>query len=321
MIKRTLYFGNPVEIHLQQQQLLLQFRENPENNRTIPIEDIGLVIIDHQRIQVSHGVINALISNNAAILWCDAQHLPNGLIMPYTTNHIFQEKIRSQLEASEPLKKQLWKQTVQAKINNQAALLKSEGMNIDNMRYWSSQVGSGDPENYEGRAASYYWKMLFSRSGEPIAAEPEPSYGKNVERAFIRHRNGEPPNNLLNYGYAVLRAIVARSLVASGCLPALGIHHRNKYNHFCLADDIMEPYRPFVDSVVLEILRDEELAFDGELTREVKQRLLQIPVLDVVIDKVTSPLMVAMQRTTASLMKCYEGGLRKIVYPEIRECV
>jgi CRISPR-associated protein Cas1 len=242
-----------------------------------------------------------LIENNAAVLSCDSRHLPAGLFMPMSANHIYTEKLRYQLESSEPLRKNLWQQTVKAKINNQARVLKSFGKDAENMEYWASKVRSGDPDNYEGRAAANYWAKLIEG-----------------EQRFKRYRYGEPPNNLLNYGYAVLRAIVARSLVSSGMLPAVGIHHRNKYNPFCLADDIMEPYRPFVDLLVLEIAERHEADEIEDLTPQVKQDLLVLPTLDVTIEGIKSPLMVGMQRTTASLMQCYEGEKRKIAYPEIQ---
>ena len=299
MIKRTLYFGNTARLRMQQSQLVVEYPDSNET-KSVAIEDIGIVIIDHQQVSVTHGLMNALIGNNAAVLWCDNHHLPNGLVLPMSANHVFTEKLRFQLDASEPLKKQLWKQTVQMKINNQAKVLQLNGKNTDNMKYWSDCVGSGDPDNYEARAAAYYWKNIFKDNAQ-----------------FTRHRFGDAPNNLLNYGYAILRAVVARNLVASGCLPAVGIFHRNKYNAFCLADDIMEPYRPYVDVLVLKILDEEGDNFDGELTKEIKQQLLQVPAIDVMIEGEKSPLMVAMQRTTASLMKCFEGESRKILYPEL----
>ncbi len=158
-------------------------------------------------------------------------------------------------------------------------------------------VRSGDPDNIEGRAAAYYWKTIFPHLPE-----------------FKRGRYEQPPNHLLNYGYAILRAVVARGLVSSGLLPTFGIHHRNKYNAYCLADDIMEPYRPFVDKVVCEIIANGE---DYTLlSTSIKKQLLNIPAMDIKIEGEKSPLMVGLQRTTASLVKCFEGSLRKIVYPE-----
>ena len=165
------------------------------------------------------------------------------------------------------------------------------------MMAWANDVKSGDSENLEGRAAAYYWKSVF----------PE------MER-FVRDREGEAPNNLLNYGYAIVRAVIARSLVASGLLPTFGIHHHNRYNAYCLADDIMEPYRPYVDKMIVDIVEEAPCP---QLDREMKARLLTIPVLDVDIDGHRSPLIIAASTTTASLYKCFAGNSRKILYPEL----
>lgn len=300
MIKKTLYFGNPAYLKKEQQQLRVEFP--PEENKatkSIPIEDVGLVILDHPRITITQALLSTLIENNAAVLSCDARHLPGGLFMPMTVNHVYTEKLRYQLEASEPLRKNLWQQTVKAKIENQARFLEEHTLDAQNMRYWKGKVRSGDPDNLEGRAAANYWRKIVDE-----------------EAGFKRYRFGDPPNNLLNYGYAILRAIVARSLVGSGMLPAVGIHHHNKYNPFCLADDIMEPYRPYVDRLVLEITerQDEEIE---ELSPAIKKEILVLPTVDVTIEEQSSPLMVAVQRTTASLMQCFEGEKRKISYPKI----
>lgn len=224
--------------------------------------------------------------------------MPIGLMLPLYGNTTQNERFRKQLDASLPLKKQLWQQTVQMKINNQASVLQQcANEEIRCMRVWANDVRSGDPDNLEARAAAYYWKYLFGMIPE-----------------FTRDRNGIYPNNLLNYGYAILRAVVARGLVASGLLPTLGIHHHNRYNAYCLADDIMEPYRPYVDELVFNIV--QEYGHDLELTKELKEKLLSIPVLDVCIGNKRSPLMVAVGMTTASLYKCFNGELRRILYPE-----
>ena len=300
MIKRTLYFGNPVYLHLDKKQLVVDTRDIPSVRREIPVEDIGIVIIDHYQVSVSHAVTNALINNNVAILWCDDKHLPNGLVLPMTANHTYTEKLRYQIDASLPLKKQLWRQTIQAKIHNQGLLLKSMGKDAAPLFRWCNKVRSGDPDNYEAQAAAWYWERLFES-----------------ESGFARERYGDPPNHLLNYGYAILRSVVARSLVGSGMLPAIGIFHRNKYNPFCLADDVMEPYRPYVDRLVYDIWVRYGEDIPDELTLELKKELLQIPVIDVIIQGRRSPLMVGMQRTTASLMQCFEGLERKIRYPQM----
>lgn len=296
MIKRTLYFGNPCILRKKDMQLQISYPvEESKEDSSVPIEDVGLIILDNPQIILSNALLMALNENNSAILSCDTSHLPYGLMLPMFTHHAFTEKLHSQLEASLPLMKNLWQQTVVAKIENQAALLKREGIDIKKMEFLIGEVKSGDTGNVEGRAAAYYWDKLFGGG------------------LFLRYRFGEPPNNLLNYGYAVLRAIVARSLIASGLFPSIGIHHRNKYNPYCLADDIMEPYRPFVDELVLSIAKENPEM--EELTPALKKELLQIPVIDIVIDEKNSPLMVGVQRTTASLASCFEGVTRKILYP------
>jgi CRISP-associated protein Cas1 len=295
MIKRTLYFGNGCYLHKRHDQLVVDFDDKTKEQRQVPIEDIGLVVLDNYQVKITAALLQSLIEQNAAVLICDQKHLPGGLLLPFASHHAFTEKLYHQLESTLPLRKNLWQQTVSAKINNQAALLGSFGINNENLKRWSKQVRSGDPDNYDPRAAAYYWDNYIS--------------------GFRRQRFGEAPNNLLNYGYAILRAVVARSLVASGMLPAVGIHHRNKYNPFCLADDMMEPFRPYVDRLVINIVEENEVTDD--LTPAVKAKLLAVPAIDIVIEGKTGPLMVGVQRTTASLMKCFEGVTRKLLYPEM----
>jgi len=295
MIKRTLYFGNPCYLSKKENQLNINLLDN--KIKQIPIEDVGIVILDNPQITITNALLRALVENNVAVLTNDEHHLPLGLLLPLASHSTYTEKLKFQVSASVPLKKNLWKQTIKKKIQNQASVLVRLGISTTKMDYWVSQVKSGDPDNYEARAAAYYWNTIFYSN-------------------FKRGRYGEPPNNILNYGYAILRGIVARSLVASGLLPALGIFHRNKYNAFCLADDIMEPYRPYVDLIVLNIMEMD--SFNGELTLEVKKMLLNIPVVDIFINGCSSPLMVGVQQTTASLMQCFEGILRKITYPELK---
>jgi CRISP-associated protein Cas1 len=297
MIKRTLYFGNPAYLHKKQQQLKVIHPENDSELGSIPIEDIGAVLLDHPQITITHALLASLLERNVAIISCDEKHLPVGLMLPLDGNTIQTERFRYQIDASEPLKKNLWSQTVKAKIENQAAVLRLA--NIDNKRLLAlvPQIQSGDPDNIEGRAASVYWKLLF----------------ENIE--FTRDRFGAFPNPHLNYCYAIARAIVARGLVGSGLLPTLGIHHSNKYNAYCLADDIMEPYRPFCDWMVYKMVVDGEITND-EISRDHKARLLGIAAVDIVIDNKKSPLMVGLARTTNSLAECFEGKRRKIIYPE-----
>lgn len=303
MIKKTIYFGNPIYLSLRNAQLVLRIPDVDKTEeyveRTIPIEDIGIVVLDNRRITITTGAMEALLDNNCAVITCDSTNMPIGMMMPLSGNTIQNERFRDQLDASLPLKKQLWQQTVRQKILNQATLLhKSTGAVVKNMQAWANDVRSGDPDNYEARAASYYWRNLF------------PSIPN-----FVRGREGEPPNNLLNYGYAILRACVARGLVGSGLLPTLGIHHHNRYNAYCLADDIMEPYRPYVDELVINIMR--QYPTYSELSTNIKAELLTIPTIDVKLDGKRSPLAIAVGQTTASLAKCFNGELRRITYPEL----
>lgn len=268
---------------------------------TKPIEDIGIVILDNKRITITQGLLEALLENNCAVITCDSHSMPVGLMLPLYGNSTQNERFREQLDSSLPLRKQLWQQTIKAKIDNQAAVLSLyTGVSTKVLERLSADVRSGDPENAEGRAAAYYWKNIFCNI--PNLSD------------FTRDRNGMPPNNLLNYGYAILRAVVARALVSSGMLPTLGIHHHNRYNAYCLADDIMEPYRPYIDELVVSIIKEFGRA-DLQLSKEVKFRLLGIPTIDVVINGKRSPLMVAVTQTTASLYKCFTGELRRIAYP------
>ena len=310
MIKKTLCFSNPAYLSLKDAQLVIKLPEVEKaanlsddfkkmSEMTRPIEDIGVVVLDHKQITITQGALEALLENNCAVITCDSSHLPVGLLLPLVGNTTQNERFRDQLDASQPLRKQLWQQTMQYKIRNQAAVLsKCSDAETKCMQIWANDVRSGDPDNLEARAAVYYWRSLFGHIP-----------------GFIRDREGVAPNNLLNYGYAILRAVVARSLVASGLLPTLGIHHHNRYNAYCLADDIMEPYRPYVDRLVYEIT--EHYGVDIELSKDIKAELLSIPTLDIVIGGKRSPLMVGVSQTTASLYKCFNGELRKIAYPEI----
>lgn len=310
MIKKTLCFNNAAYLSLRNEQLLIHIPEvvsqkdlpKPllqEAERTIPIEDIGVVVLNSLRITITTGAMQALLANNVAVITCDAKGLPVGLQLPLSGNTLQNERFRHQLDASLPLRKQLWQQTTKQKILNQEAILRHyTETETKCMRVWANNVRSGDPDNLEARAAAYYWKNIFP--SVPL---------------FTREREGVPPNNLLNYGYAILRAVIARALVGSGLLPTLGIHHHNKYNAYCLADDIMEPYRPYVDKMVIDIMHQEDSI--DQLTKDIKFRLLGIPVIDVIIKGKRSPLMIAAQQTTASLYKCFSGEDKNILYPEL----
>lgn len=292
MIKKTLFFTNKCSITTSNEQLVIT---SETKSRTIPIEDIGYVIIDHNETYISMPALNKLINNNCACIICDEKHLPNGMLLNLNSHHIQQEIFRYQIEASMPLKKQLWQQTVVEKITNQGLLLKMITGSENKFEYLASKVLSGDTSNMEGVAAKFYWKSFFDID-------------------FKRERYGDYPNNFLNYGYAILRAATARALSGSGLLNTLGIHHKSKYNAFALADDIMEPFRPLIDEAVCNIMQHYD---EQELTTEIKSILLEVLTRTVYFKTEKSPLMVALQKTASSLQQCYSGERKKIKYPKL----
>ncbi len=291
MIKRTLTIENPSRLRVQHRQLVIE-QDGKEAGR-IPIEDIGVLLINHPAVLYTHQCMTALLENNSAVVLSGNNHHPTGLLLPLDGNTVQTERFRHQIEAS-PLKKQLWKQTVLAKIKNQARHLELENKESGRLYTLAKQVRSGDSSNIEAQASRYYWPRVFGDR-------------------FRRDRAGPPPNNLLNYGYMVLRAAVARSLVSSGLLPTLGIHHRNRYNAYCLADDIIEPFRVFVDRTAVKIFRKNEAC--SQLTREMKEELLNVLVTDVRFKKETRPLLVGLHQTTASLYRAFAGDQKSIEYP------
>lgn len=301
MIKRTLYFGNPAYLRSQNKQLKVML-PNEEETASIPIEDIGVILLDHPQITLSNALLANLLENNVAVIGCDNSHHPTGMFLPLD-GHILQSKrFKYQLEASEPLRKNLWSQTVHAKVQNQADFLELSGINGKQLYKLIPQIKTGDSDNVEGRAARIYWPLITNNT------------------SFIRDRYGFPPNSQLNYAYAILRATVARALVCSGLLPTLGLFHKNQYNAYCLADDIMEPYRPFCDQIVMNMYHEDELEFN-ELSKEQKAEILKLLTSDVLIGKKKSPLMVAVSRTTHSLYECFAGERRKLIYPRFYESV
>ncbi len=292
MIKRSIFIGNKAQITTRYEQLLIETEERSGN---IPIEDLGFVIIEDQRTYISIPALNKLISNNVSVIFCNEKHLPVSMLLNLDSHHTQQEIFTHQIKASEPLKKQLWQQTVKKKIFNQGVLLDRLDKTGHPLQFYASKVLSGDTTNREAMAAAYYWKHLFSFP-------------------FVRDRHGGFPNLFLNYGYTILRAAVARALSGSGLLNTLGIHHRNKYNAYALADDIMEPFRPLVDAKVLELIQQHDTQ---ELTTEIKSALINITTETVYFDGYKSPLMVGLQRVASSLQQCFAGKRRKINYPDL----
>ena len=294
MIKQTLMFTLPVSLSLKDHQLVITFKDN-KDTVIRPIEDIGFVVIENPQVSISIPLINELADNNVSVVFCDKKQMPHTMLMTLEGNTTQQESYKYQMDASIPTKKNVWKQLVECKIKNQALLLNKVGKNGDILKQYYMNVKSGDTDNREGAAAREYWGCIF-------------------DEGFKREREGQPPNNLLNYGYTILRAAVARALIGSGLYPAFGVFHRNRYNAFPLADDVMEPYRPFVDEIVYYMYYDDVIS---ELDNQAKGKLLRVLFSDVKIGKVTRPLENALSLTTASLLKMFKGETDKLSLPVI----
>jgi CRISPR-associated protein Cas1 len=292
MIKRTILIENKSSISTKNLQLVIK---SEIKESSIPIEDIGFLVLDHPEIYLSIPAMNLMVENNTAVIICSNNHLPNGMFLNLNSHHIQQEIFKNQIDASLPLKKQLWQQTIVEKITNQGILLAKITQSKNTFEFLASKVLSGDTTNMEGVTAQQYWKSFF-------------------EQDFKRERFGDYPNNFLNYGYAILRAATARALSGSGLLNTLGIHHKSKYNAFALADDIMEPFRPLVDEKVFEIMQNYD---EQELNTKIKAELLQVLTRTVYFKDEKSPLMVALQKTASSLQQCFTGQRKKIKYPKL----
>ncbi len=291
MIKRTIVFTNQCRVSYKNGQLVVENHETGEQKK-VPVEDLGVVLIESQQVSITVPTLNALSANNCAVVLCDSKHMPSSMLMPLDSNSVQGERYRDQVEASLPLKKSLWKQIVQMKIRNQSSLLTKVGRDGGKLKPFYTNVKSGDSDNREGIAAKIYWDELFGDE-------------------FVRSRTGPDPNSLLNYGYSILRAAMARSIVGSGLSPSFGLFHKNRYNAFPLADDLMEPYRPYVDAVVYQLLLDEKT----ELSPEVKQRLLRVLFADTVFEDCTRPLEIGLSMTTASLARCFSGEGKELSLP------
>lgn len=294
MIKQTLMFSNPVSLSLRDNQMVITFKDN-KDTVTRPIEDLGFVIIEHPMVNITIPLLNELAENNVSVVFCDKKQMPKTMLMTLEGNTTQQESYKYQMDASLPTKKNVWKQLVECKIKNQALLLNMLGKNGDVLKPYYMNVKSGDTDNREGAAARDYWSRIF-------------------DPGFKREREGPPPNNLLNYGYAILRAAVSRALIGTGLYPAFGVFHRSRYNAFPLADDVMEPYRPFVDEIVYHLYYDGAVT---DLDSQSKGKLLRLLFSDVKIGKVTRPLENALSITTASLLKVYKGETDKLSLPLI----
>ena len=293
MVKRTLFFSHAVCLSVRHKQLVIFSKETQEET-LVPIEDIGFVIVENALVSLTIPLINELTDNNCALIFCNEKHLPFSMTMPLDCNETQSQLFSAQINAKLPVKKKCWKQIVEFKIKNQGLVLKKYDLDFTRLVDFSKCVKSGDPTNMESQAAKFYWDNLFGKK-------------------WYRNRFGDFPNNYLNYGYAILRAATARALIGSGLLPTLGIHHHNKYNAYCLADDLMEPYRPFIDDAVIEYISTNP--DEKELGLEFKKRILQVLTRDVKMENLTRPMMVALSMTSASLADALSNESEKLKLP------
>lgn len=293
MVKRSIFLTSPCRLSLRNRQMVVENQSTGEV-RTVPIEDIGFVLVENQQVGFTIPLLNALSENNCAVVFCNAQHVPVSMLMNLESNAVQAETYKFQVEASLPLKKNLWKQLIEQKISNQAALMRDIGEDGDKLKPLYLNVKSGDADNREGVAAKIYWDSVFGNE-------------------FVRSRFGGDPNPLLNYGYSILRAATARAIMGSGLYPAFGLFHKNRYNAFPLADDLMEPYRPYVDQLVVEMVQSGH----NTLTIETKQRLLSVLFVDVRFDELTRPLQMGLSITTASLVRCLRGDSKRLELPHL----
>lgn len=309
MIKRIIEISQAkTYLSIRYGQLII--KQEGEQVSSIPCEDIGVLLVDHSGVTYTHSVFTELLDCGAAVVLCGGNHHPTGMLLPIESNSVQTERFRQQIEAKEPVKKRLWKQIVKAKIKHQAKVIGKDSDVYKSLMALRDRVRSGDPDNIEAQASRKFWPVYLQ---DVVLTSTLGTSSPQVQ--FRRNIDGAPPNNMLNYGYMVMRAAVARALCSAGLLPSLGIHHRNRYNAFCLADDLLEPFRGFVESKVRDICENEGVP--DELTQQIKAKLLEVLYEEVSIAGFKGPLMVGLHRTMASLQRCFAGEQKKIDLPEI----
>jgi len=292
VIKRTLEISNEsAHLSVRNEQLILE-----RNGKTIgqaPCEDLGMVVVDHPQTTYTHAALAKLADSGAVLVICGRDHLPSAVLLPLTSHSQVVWRLADQLAAPLPVQKQLWRQLVVAKIKGQARNLSPGSSSRKGLFALARQVRSGDPSNIEARAAKTYWTVWLDNT------------------PFRRDQTLSDLNSFLNYGYAIVRAAIARAVVAGGLQPAIGLHHCNRSNAFCLVDDLIEPFRPIVDDRVREMWRQGYT----DLTQEAKAMLLELLTLPVSLGGQSGPLMVMIHRMIASLVSCYSGESKILEIP------
>jgi CRISPR-associated protein Cas1 len=295
MLRKTIEIATPgTRLSVAHRQLVI---ERPEAKAaTVPIEDIGVLIVDDRRATYTQSVFVELLAAGATVMVTGPDHLPAGMMLPLDAHHVQTERHRAQVEASEPARKQIWRALICAKLIQQGSALDCFGATPNGLAEMAKRVRSGDPDNLEAQGAQRYWPLLFGKE-------------------FRRDRAAEGINALLNYGYAVVRAAAARAVVASGLIPSLGVFHKNRSNPFCLADDLLEPYRPFVDWRVKRMTIESESVppLDERPTRAALLSLFNETIL---VGGRKSPLLLAIETSAASLARALTGHERTLALPE-----
>ncbi|MCK9303484.1 MAG: type II CRISPR-associated endonuclease Cas1 [Bacteroidales bacterium] len=294
-MKQTLFFTNPTDLSLCNKQLEIKMTDKDDTKKVFRcIEDIGCIIVDNHSVHITIPLLNELVCRGVSVVFCNSNHFPTSMLMNLDSNVLQAKHFREQIEMGTVIKKQIWKQIIEAKIENQYRLLDKIGLQSSQLTAYSKNVKSGDSTNREGVAAKVYWKMLLGRD-------------------FIRDRDGYPPNNLLNYGYSIIRSATIRALLGAGLYPLMGIFHRNYYNSFPLADDIMEPYRPFIDKKVYELY----IAGENKITKIVKQSLIEILYEDIEYDGLSMSLLTSILRVSSNFLRMISGESKIMKYPKI----
>jgi len=295
MIKRIVEVANPSYLHLKYKQLLID--QGREQVAQIPIEDIGALVLEHSAIRISQPLIIECQKNNVAIIFCDEKHLPYSTILPIAEgNNLHNKILKQQINITEPTRKNLWKQIIIQKITNQAKTLKQFDKPFNRLSKLATDVKSGDSNNCEGLAAQYYWKALFGS-------------------AFVRDQNADGINAVLNYGYSIIRAMVARNICAAGLHPTMGLFHHNQYNALCLADDLMEPLRPWVDAIAFELYQANSTVI---INKEIKTPFLNLISQTVELNKKKMSMMVSMHYLMANLKRAFNKENSKLTYPALQ---
>lgn len=298
MTKRIIYCESPSYIKLKDKQLYIEFKDKSNPTSIIPVEDIGTLIIDNNQITITSALIQELQNNKVAFIICDNKHMPTGLMLPIDGNSIQHKRIELQAKMSQTLKNNLWKQIIIKKIKNQSVILDNLSIDSKRLKTLSKSISSGDKTNREAHASIYYWKNIF----------------KDYVEHFIRDTDGSSPNNFLNYGYTILRSIISKSIVSAGLSPTIGLFHKNQFNAFCLADDLMEPFRPFVDKIVYDIIKTNGV--NEFLTKEHRKTLLQVTLSEVISINEKTSITLATQNLVNSYVRFLKKEQDKLDFPE-----